>query len=322
MRVLIIGGFGFIGGRLADHLLRAGHKVVLGSRNTMGSPAWLPLAQVAQIEWDNDRVLERQCDGIDVVIQAAGMNAQDCADDPVGALAFNGLATARLVAAASRVNVKRLIYLSSAHVYASPLVGAITEKTCLQNLHPYATSHIAGEYATLTANHDGKVHGFVLRLSNVFGAPMHKNVNCWKLLVNDLCKQAVQTRKLVLNTSGQQQRDFISMTEVCGVIEHFTVDHGDSEQSGIFNVGAGLSQSVLAMAQLIQQRCIHVLGYEPELQRVQDGTDKRQLTHLSYGVNKLAVLGFKSKFTNKIVEIDELLRYCESTYIKKWHFGV
>lgn len=315
MRVLITGGFGFIGGRLGQYLQQNGHQVILGSRKASCPPEWLPHAEVAQIDWSDSRALELSCNGVDVVIQAAGINAQDCASDPVAALEFNGLVTARLVAAASQVGVKRFIYHSTAHVYASPLVGTITEETCPRNLHPYATSHLAGEHAVLSANQRGQIEGIVLRLSNAFGAPVHKDVNCWMLLVNDLCKQAVQKRKLVLQTSGLQQRDFIGMTEVCRVAEHFTVSDGASTQPGIFNVGSGMSQSVLSMAQLIQQRCTQVLGFEPVLQRVQCEADEPPRM-LSYRVDNLAALGFKSNFLENSAEIDMLLRFCQSTFTK------
>ena len=38
MRILITGGFGFIGGRLAAYLSQAGHQVLLGSRNDSTHP--------------------------------------------------------------------------------------------------------------------------------------------------------------------------------------------------------------------------------------------------------------------------------------------
>lgn len=315
MRILITGGGGYVGGRLAVHLAQAGHQIVLGSRKASNPPAWLPQAEAAQIVWDGDGALEHSCNGVDVVIQAAGMNAQDCTTDPVAALAFNGVATARLVAAASRAGVPRFIYLSTAHVYASPLEGTITEETCPRNLHPYATSHLAGEHAVLSASQRGKIQGIVLRLSNAFGAPMHKDVNCWMLLVNDLCKQAAQTRKLVLQSSGVQQRDFIGLTEVCRVTEHLAVGHGESMQTGIFNLGAGVSQSVLEMAQLIQQRCMQVLGFEPVLQRVQGGVDEQHpMLTLTYRADNLAALGVNSNGLDNTAEIDSLLRFCQSTF--------
>jgi UDP-glucose 4-epimerase len=267
------------------------------------------------MNWDDAAALERICNGVDVVIQAAGMNAQDSAADPVAALAFNGLATARLVAAASRVGVKRFVYLSTAHVYASPLVGSIIEDTCPRNLHPYATSHLAGEQAVLSAGKRGHIQGIVLRLSNAFGAPMHKDVNCWMLLVNDLCRQAIEVRKLVLSSSGQQHRDFIGMNEVCRVVEQFAFGNGDDCVKGIFNIGAGISQPVLAMAQTIQQRCAKILGFEPELEREEDcKTDS--FAPLTYRSTRLDKIGINLNVINNQNEIDELLRYCNITFGK------
>ena len=315
MRILVVGGFGFVGGRLAMHLAQAGHQIVLGSRNASSPPDWLPQSEVAQMLWEDDRALERICSRADVVIHAAGMNAQNCAAEPVAALAFNGLATARLLSAATRAGVARYIYLSTAHVYANPLVGTITEESCPLNLHPYATSHLAGEHAVLRANQLGQIQGIVLRLSNAFGAPTHKHANCWMLLVNDLCKQALETRKLVVNSSGLQQRDFIGISEVCGVAERLAVIDGGSVQTGIFNVGSGVSQSVFAMAQLIQQRCELVLGFKPDLQRVQGEAGERQHM-LSYRTDKLSSIGFKSIGLDNTPEIDRLILFCQSNFHK------
>lgn len=313
MRILITGGFGFIGGRLGQYLQQNGHQVILGSRNASCPPEWLPQAEVAQIDWCDSCALVLSCNGVDVVIHAAGMNARDCATDPVAALDFNGVATARLVTAASRAGVQRFIYLSTAHVYANPLVDVITEGTCPRNLHPYATSHLAGEHAVLHASHSKQIRGTVLRLSNAFGAPMYKDVNCWMLLVNDLCKQAVQTRKLVLQTSGLQQRDFIGMAEVCRVTEHLAIGNVSFTQPNIFNVGSSVSQSVFAMAQLIQQRCAQVLGFEPLLQRVQsEAVEPHRM--FSYRVDNLIAIGLKNDDCDSTFEIDSLLRFCHSIF--------
>lgn len=314
MRILITGGLGFVGGRLAVHLAHAGHRIVLGSRNAVAPPAWLLQAEVVKIEWEDIAALERCCLGVDMVIQAAGMNAEDCATDPIAALAFNGVATARLVAAASRAGVHRIIYLSTAHVYAGPLVGTITEETFPRNLHPYATSHLAGEQAVLGANQRGNIQGIVLRLSNAFGAPANKKVNCWMLLVNDLCRQAVQTHKLILHSGGQQQRDFIAMNEVCRVIERLAgANHGDGYPTGIFNIGSGESQSVFSITQTIQQRCLQVLGFHPELQRKQD-VEEDSFMPFIYRTARLVELGTPIDASNNIAEIDNLLRYCATNF--------
>lgn len=311
MRILITGGFGFVGGRLALHLAQAGHRIVLGSRKNLKAPTWLPQAEVAQIAWDEAVALECICRNVDVVIQAAGMNAQDCAANPVAALGFNGVATARLVAAASAAGVSRLIYLSTAHVYANPLVGSITEETCPRNLHPYATSHLAGENAVMSASQRGEIEGIVLRLSNAFGAPMHKDVNCWGLLVNELCLQAVQSHKLSLKTNGLQKRDFIAIGEVCNIINELSIASFDKNTSGIFNVSSGFAKTVLEMAAIVQDRCFHVLGFKPDLESTKSGIEI-PLGDLKY--NSVRIKRQNQCFDREISEIDELLKFCNSEF--------
>jgi UDP-glucose 4-epimerase len=131
--------------------------------------------------------------------------------------------------------------------------------------------------------------------------------------VNDLCKQAVQTGRLVLQTSGLQQRDFIGLTEICRVTEYFSADHSESKPVGVFNVGSGLSQSVLEMAKLIQQRCAYVLGFEPLLQCVQEGVNE-QHPLLTYQSDNLATFGINTNGLDNTAEIDSLLRFCKTAF--------
>ncbi|MBI5330954.1 MAG: SDR family oxidoreductase [Betaproteobacteria bacterium] len=312
MRVLITGGFGFVGGRLAHHLHEAGHTVLLGARQAKTSPVWLPQAQVVQTQWQDAPALERVCQSVDVVVHAAGMNAQDCAADPLSALEINGVATARLVEAARQAGVRKFLYLSTAHVYASPMAGVITEDTCPRNLHPYATSHLAGENALLHAASTSKLEGIVLRLSNAFGAPMHRDVNCWTLLVNDLCRQAVTARRLTLRSNGGQHRDFIAMAEVTRVIGWMIENSGQAQggvSNSIYNVGSGRSKTLLEMTQLIQTRCHQVLGFQPQFQP----TEKHEHPSIKYKNQHLDRIDWQVR-QDPVAEIDQLLLYCNQHF--------
>ena len=313
MRILITGGFGFIGGRLAQYLQLAGYQVVLGSRSVNRTPDWLPESEVVETKWQDTRALEESCTGIDVVIQAAGMNAQESASAPVSALEFNGLATARLLYAAKKMRVKRFIYLSTAHVYASPLIGIINEDTCPHNLHPYATSHLVGENMVLAINKKSGIECIVLRLSNVFGAPVHKDVNCWMLLVNDLCRQVIQEGKMELYSSGVQQRDFIEMNQVCHVIETMSSPSFKFNAPALFNIGSGESRSVLEMSKLVQQRCNFVFGVQPELKQmtIEENEQSKKLEYKSNNLDKTLCIT-----QDYNTEIDNLLRFCYSNFKK------
>ena len=312
MRILITGGFGFVGGRLGQYLLQAGHEVILGARKTNAAIEWLPDAKVLKTDWADESALEQICRGVDVVIHAAGMNAQDCAANPIAALEFNGLATARLLGAAISADVKRFIYLSTAHVYASSLSGIITENTCSRNMHPYATSHLAGENAVLGTRQCGQIDGIVLRLSNAFGAPMHKDVNCWMLLVNDLCRQAVTGRRLMLRSAGLQRRDFVTLEDVARAVSHVNALATKEVGDGIFNIGGMWAPRVIDIVEMIQARCFAMFGFTPEI-ICPVPSDGEIVLDLDFRIDKLQSTAFDLS-GNASVEIDATLSLCHKFF--------
>ncbi len=286
------------------------YDIVLASRSPRREVEWLGEVRTVHLDWNSSHSLAQSCRNMDAVVHLAGMNAGDCAEDPVAALAFNGIATGRLVQAAIQQGVRRFIYLSSAHVYASPLQGRITEETCSTNLHPYATSHRAGEDAVRYAYQKGDVEGIVVRLSNAFGPPAHEDVNCWMLLVNALCREVVTSRKMTLRTP-EQSRDFVAMGDVCRAIRHFLDLPRGLLGGGIFNVG-GQSVSVHAMAERIRKRCEKILGFRPEIV-MPTSIKENDVNFLDYRTDRLASTGFATSL-GLDEEIDATLLMCQ----KEW----
>jgi UDP-glucose 4-epimerase len=309
MKVLITGGFGYVGGRLAQHLASTSDdNVILGSRTGVAVPDWCPGSHVIRMQWASEESLREVCSGVDAVVHLAGMNAQESSADPVNALVVNGVATARIVRAAVARGVKRFIYVSTAHVYGSPLEGAITEENCALALHPYATSHRAGEDNVLLANANRQIEGIVVRLSNSFGPPAHKQVNCWMLLVNDLCRQAVTHRRMELRSAGLQRRDFITLTDACRAIAHLLRLTTDPSGPAVYNAGGEWSPTVLEMAGRIARCCREELGYSPELVRPAPGPAE-QVAPLDYRISRLRTAGFVP--SNRIdAEIAATLAFC------------
>ena len=313
MKILITGAMGYIGGRLAQHLNHDKNiNLVLGSRKKILAPSWAPNATTIQINWDLIESLDEACFDADAVIHLAGMNAQDCTSTPLAALRSNGEATGRLLASAIKQGVKRFIYLSTAHVYANPLIGIITEQTPALSSHPYAISNRVGEEFVLGAHQKNEVEGVVVRLSNSFGAPTHKQANCWMLLVNDLCCQAVTTRCMVLSSSGSSLRDFVPLTDVCNAITHLLKISKKNLGNGLFNFGSGHSQTVLQMAILIQNRCEKIFGYKPSLSRIDCG-EIASCDNLEYRSDAIYSSGFNGR-SDESQEIDQLLIFCKKTF--------
>lgn len=307
--VLITGGLGYVGGRLAQHLAQSSLKQIsLGTRQLCQSPDWLASAAVVETRWHSNTALKDMCRGMDAIVHLAGMNAQDCVADPPAALEVNGLTTARLLQAAVDSSVKRFIYVSTAHVYGSPLHGSITEESCVTSLHPYASSHRAGEDAVLFAQEQRAIQGIVIRLSNSFGPPAHAHVNCWTLLVNDLCRQAVTTKRMTLRTSGIQRRDFVTLTDTCRAIACFLELDDKLLGNGLYNVGGAWSPTVIEMTERIGQCCYQTFGYRPEIIRPQPAFGENPVG-LEYHIDKLLSTGFKL-VGDVNSEIIETLNFC------------
>lgn len=317
MRILITGGInGYIGSSLDLYFQKEGFNILLASRNISNNhKSRTSTSDLVQVLWDDQDSLNKACSGVDVVIHAAGMNKHDCYNNPFDAVMFNGIGTANLVNAAASNGVRQFIYLSSYHVYSNLLRGEMKESDCPCNTHSYAVSHRIGEDAVIAAGQQGLLKTTVLRMSNGFGTPSRPEIDCWSLFVNDLCRQAVETNKLLIKSNNSELRNFIAVREICNILDFLikkTVEENLVPGPNLINIGGSSNTSLLEMAKIIQYRCSKVLGREIEI-----------ITHHSqpikpadgffFNLNKLYDLGYTVKFDIES-EIDNLLGYCQVNF--------
>ena len=130
------------------------------------------------------------------------------------------------------------------------------------------------------------------------------------LLVNDLCKQIIEHKKMKLNTNGKQLRNFITITDVCRVVNLFIELNFKSDENTIFNVG-NKTISIIEMAEIIQKRCKVILGFLPELEIKKK--ENIEFENFQYKTNKLDSIGFKSQISYE-KEIDDLLIFCKNHF--------
>ncbi|MBK9015302.1 MAG: SDR family oxidoreductase [Saprospiraceae bacterium] len=199
---------------------------------------------------------------VDAIVHAAGLDAASCANDPALAHEVNVKLTRSLVQAAAEEGVRQFIFLSSVHVYGSPLAGRLDETIILPQLsHPYAATKKAAEDEVLFLQKYSACQPVVLRLTNAFGCPASSSIERWELIVNDLCRMAVTEGRLILRSSGRQRRDFVTVTDVCRAVGH-VLENG---LSGCYNLGGEQVMTLLEMAELVADRAISVLGFRPEI---------------------------------------------------------
>jgi UDP-glucose 4-epimerase len=315
--VLITGGLGYIGGRVTKYLAdNTDYKIRITTRqNEAQVPDWLKNGELAQVDLMSDKDIESACTGVRHIVYLAALNEIDSATNPGLALTVNGLGSLKFLQMAEKAGIERFIYFSTAHVYGSPLQGTITEKSLPRPVHPYAITHKTAEDFVLAA-HDQKVlTGIVLRLSNGFGVPMRPNIDRWTLLVNDLCRQAVTTRKLVLRSAGFQKRDFITLLDVSRAVSHFLSLPVDQCDDGLFNLGGECSLRIIDLVELIAKRCYKIFGFKPEIIRP-ESLPHESSTMLEYSIEKLKSTGFVLN-KNMNAEIDATLLFCQNEFGQK-----
>ncbi len=305
-RILITGGFGYLGGRMASYLVGQSYIIRLGTRKAQASPDWLPMAEVAAMDILNPLSLTRAMQDVDTVIHLAAMNENESVADPAKAIEFNTLGTHLVLQAAINAGVKRFIYFSTAHIYCAPLVGHIDETFLPKPLHPYAITHHGAEDFVRAAHLQGKIAGIIIRLSNGFGAPAHAGVNRWTLLVNDVCRQVVENKKIVLRSSGIQKRDFITLEDVNRAMDHLLQLPVTAYADGLFNLGGETSISIWELVQRIARRSKEILGFDPEIIRPEPAAGETA-QDLFFDISKFKKTGFVLR-GDIDKEIDDTLR--------------
>jgi UDP-glucose 4-epimerase len=310
--ILITGGLGYVGGRLATHLAIATpeHTLRLTTRrNGDRVPAWAKDLDVVQADVLDQESLDSALSGIDTVIHLAAANEIESARDPDLALDVNGKGTHRLLEACKNHDVTRLIYFSTFHVYGPTAPQLITEETPTRPIHPYAITHRLAEDFINWYNFRDGLSTAIVRLSNGYGYPADPGVDRWSLVFNDLCLQAVKDGKLTLRTKGGQTRDFVSLSDVGHGVQHLMDLPADRLGDGLFNLGGDCTLSILDVAERIASEFSNCYGREVPV-ILGEAEDQNIGAPVQFSVEKLKATGF-SLVGDMSREIQKSFSLCE-----------
>ena len=173
MRILAVGGAGYVGSTSVERLLEAGHEVIVydnltgGHRSAVPDGARLVVGEIA----DRLRLEHILRDGIDTVLHCAARSlVGESMVDPGLYYRVNVAGGVSLLEAMKHTGVTRLVYSSSAAVYGEPRRVPIAEADRTQPINPYGETKLAFEGAMrwFCAAHDFRA--ISLRYFNVAGA--------------------------------------------------------------------------------------------------------------------------------------------------------
>lgn len=316
MNILITGGLGYIGGRVASYLAEKNSRsnIFLTTRNSNRElPLWTKIFTILQMDLLDENSIAHCIENkdIDVIIHLAALNEIDSVKDPELALKINTQGTYKLLEIANNNNVNQFIYFSTFHVYGKTAESIITEETLTKPFHPYAITHRAAEDFVNLFNHNYGMKTLIIRLSNGYGYPMDKKINRWTLIFNDLCKQAVSTGTITLKSSGKQCRDFIALHDVARAVYHFLFVLPENWGGGVYNLGGNCSMSILDVAGTISN--VYKTKYKKEIVAIKTKPDDRKSATsqpIRYSIKKITETGFSLK-GNMVLEIDRTMNLCE-----------
>ena len=303
--ILITGGLGYLGGRMAKYFSNNGYSVLITTRRLEKDfPKNIPVnTSVVQVDYKSDEQLNQAMKGIDTLIHLAGPDAHTISKNPDSIILEHLELTGRLVHAAEVNDVKKIIYFSTIHVYGKNLKGTITEATSPIPVHPFAKAHLEAE--SIIESQTKKVVSVIVRCSNSFGAPYFENEKCWKLVVNDLCKSAFQNGRLIINSSGHDYRNFIALEDVVQAVHHLLELNNEKEIHNIYNLGSSNTVRIIDIARRIQKELKASFDYECPIETNRLATETYKVDPFIFSIKKIMDTGFKPDYGGK--EIRSLL---------------
>ncbi len=173
MKILVVGGAGYVGSTSVERFVEAGHEVVVydnlssGHADAVAEGARLVVGDVADVK----RLGQVLADGVDAVLHCAARSlVGESMVDPGLYYRVNVAGGVGLLEAMRAAGVTRLVYSSTAAVYGEPRRVPIAEADRTQPINPYGETKLAFEGAMrwFCAAHDFRA--ISLRYFNVAGA--------------------------------------------------------------------------------------------------------------------------------------------------------
>lgn len=314
-RILVTGGNGYIGARLCLYLADAGHEVTpLCYPQAPDSEAWCAKMKHVVVGDIRDEAFLAdlaQKYTFDALIHLVSLDHHQSAGAPAVVSAVNITPTWSLLDVFSKAGLKQFLYFSTMQVYGALKGAEVVEETRMPApANAYALTHLLGEEFCAYYNQNSAVQCRVVRLSNSYGAPMFMENNCWWLVVNDLCRMACRDHRLVLQSDGTPQRDFIHGWDVCRAVECIlSAEHGGDM---IYNVSTGVTLTMLEIAQTIQQVYLQRYGVLLPLEvGGGSGSSARVMERYTISNQRLRNLGFSPQWTLQ-QGIGDLFDYLEA----------
>lgn len=237
-KILVTGGAGFIGSHLVEALQALGHHIRIIDDYSSGSITNLPkdLENIslcrANIARCDPGLLEKKLDGVDIVYHlAAQVSVQASIENPEHTIETNVLGTERIIRAAKRAGISKIVFSSTAAVYGDEPTLPKNENSKTRPQSPYAETKLEGERIIKEAGIDYQI----LRFFNVYG-PRQNPKSAYSGVISIFADRLKRGKQCTIFGDGEQTRDFVYVGDVVNAL---LLAGNSKEKNKLYVIGTG-----------------------------------------------------------------------------------
>jgi UDP-glucose 4-epimerase len=252
MKVLVMGGDGFLGSHFVDRVLEEGHEVTVFDRFPYRRSRNLEHCRhevtLFSGEFTNRDNLETVLEGQDIVYDFICLtNPAASWSDPLIEVEQNIEPTVRFLETAVEAGVKKVVFPSSGGTVYGKRGGLLRESDPVAPYIPYAIGKIAVEYFLAYFREKSGLASDIYRISNAYGPrqPVGKPQGVIAVWMNAILEGAA----IRVYGGGEVKRDYVYVGDVA---ELMLFSLGDLEASGVYNVGTGRDTSITELLEMFK----------------------------------------------------------------------
>ncbi|MEF2966822.1 NAD-dependent epimerase/dehydratase family protein [Paenibacillus sp. M1] len=248
MKVLVTGGYGFIGSHVAERFHKEGYEVFIIDNLSSG--------KIKNVNFKHRgyrlSVEDPKCEEIfrsnrfDAIVHlAAQVNVATSMENPRQDTKSNVLGLVNMLSLGSKYRAKKFIFASSAAVYGSGTETPLEETAPCEPISPYGMSKWVGE---TYCRKWGELYGLetvCFRFSNVYG-PRQNSVGEGGV-ISIFADRVLAGDDLYIYGTGEQTRDFIYVEDVADAIYRASY----SPLTGVYNLSTQTESSVNMLVKLL-----------------------------------------------------------------------
>ena len=258
MRYVVTGSAGFIGRHVCSALAEDGHQVVGVDAFTdyydtslkRANSEWLGRYDgYRSVELDLvTATLDDLVDGADAVVHLAGQPGVrlSWADGFDVYVERNITASQRLLEAALRTGVPRLVLASSSSVYGNAAVYPTTEDSPTRPFSPYGVTKLAMEELAWAYVENWGLPAVMLRYFTVYGPAQRPDMG-----IHRFVEHAMAGEPVPVYGDGEQVRDFTYVSDVARAT--IAASTADLAAGTVLNVAGGSSSTVNEVLRLVSE---------------------------------------------------------------------